>query len=1244
MAIDGVVRYEDLLSNIPKGSFYDCDGKIIPYYSKPRKFRLETPAASMTYALYINELYSGEVTSDLNGNVEFFQTLPLGEISLKMVNKSTGRAFTTYLTCRSYATWLSAHAEALEVIDDNIQRVYNAMKIERVGTDEIEEVFGSPLGVFMDFGNIGLNSYRNLVHELRLGYRNFGGTFRGLDTAICSFTQVPPFGYSRRKWGPNWRAGSSLLKNGKFSECNLKPKYLTGVPGYDDEVEGVTLVGVEPGHHASGCRLTYTHATKHLSWVSDVHAGSDGGVYVSGSGRYFITNDNLANWSGGGAMGWENGDRVVFKPGPYNISSSHRNLCLNILELGEITIPLTVGMSVTASTLATDINAALAASPIYGGAYSIAYESSGTLGLSVPIWWTTSLTRSEFMRRKAIQIVRGLYTASGAYFSLVGRVNPGESLFSIPPGGVTGRKFVLKDVWGDSVTRALTLRVQTPTETGSVARVSAYFSGAWYGPTVHVHEDGVYSLSDSLGNSILFEFNFLGVPHSGLSILVNFTVYPNLVLSPVYGNTGIWVDVDYNALPNSDRQGYIDIVPETAFGHSRFHPPDWFLEGNSSGWTSSSYVRRSPKNTSTNGDGSTKSFMWTVTDSASTDVSIIGRVEKFPVFEDLPRGSLFPNQSFGGVYDYVGYEMKFCGHVRAHFQTTDVTPSISFDGGDSWVDGSVITVLGTSNHSDTTYFEFKTKIPLEVFLSSSNFLDSSALVKLNFQAASIIAVDICELDVKIEHITSSSLGNATVPRSRHRQYFGELLYMWSKEPLSLIEKKYLGVFYKKCDKNSPFSGININNISLDTLAGPGFFELEYSPGPVYRFRWTSFGDSWSLGSGWTPISGSGNYTIYSSGGSSLSINVIYDILPSYPGSSFTVKNKHIEISDLTSDQGHSRFISSAHSSLDVIDISEYDSLGQCKNLKGVVDESDFTTCSYKNLDIAPMDPFKFSHLFPTVGRQEGERLVFSPSGLDYESTLLFESTADQDYCVLYADGVPVPNDEWYFTDNWTVEMSGTDYNPSSDYTLDYDVLYQVETGVIDLGNEFEDYVWLADHCLYERQESEKGEYDEKVPVYFDRESGRALLDNPSTKNKSIAKLTLENGRETIEIPYNNWRFVTDLIIQIDSISVSSGQYYLTHKVKRVYERSNIDVVFEHCSSEVTTPGGFTAWKEISRNEAVSTEIYSLSQKHRYHKLRLTISKIRDTKDFRIKSLVLKGLHLYGPDKNVPGITNIWSKW
>jgi hypothetical protein len=178
MNFTGIVRYSDLLRYIPSGEFYASSGDVIPYYSAPVRLRIETDTPSVKFGVYVNGVYVIEVLTDAVGNVEFYVQLPLGEVEIKLYNNSTGAKIVSYYTTRNYATWLAAYAEALEEVDSSTERASNALFIKYCEQNDIEDYFGKSVETYMDFG-IALDSYRNLIQELRLGYRNYGSRFGG---------------------------------------------------------------------------------------------------------------------------------------------------------------------------------------------------------------------------------------------------------------------------------------------------------------------------------------------------------------------------------------------------------------------------------------------------------------------------------------------------------------------------------------------------------------------------------------------------------------------------------------------------------------------------------------------------------------------------------------------------------------------------------------------------------------------------------------------------------------------------------------------------------------------------------------------------------------------------------------------------------------------------------------------------------------------------------------------------------
>jgi hypothetical protein len=215
----------------------------------------------------------------------------------------------------------------------------------------------------------------------------------------------------------------------------------------------------------------------------------------------------------------------------------------------------------------------------------------------------------------------------------------------------------------------------------------------------------------------------------------------------------------------------------------------------------------------------------------------------------------------------------------------------------------------------------------------------------------------------------------------------------------------------------------------------------------------------------------------------------------------------------------------------------------------------------------------------------------------------------------------------------------TSLSITSVFTIDYDLLYQETTTILDLGANYQDYAWFADYFLWERFDKVLGEYDAETPVYFNVENGRAYLARKSTANISLAKLVVQTSTDLLEVPKSSWRFIDSNTVEVDKVYLTNGQYYLTHQEKRVYEESRLAITFEHKSANTT--GGLVGatWYEIDRNENV--EVHQLTNPHRYHQLRITISGIRDLRDFKIRSLVFKGLQIHGSTPSVNGLTNVW---
>ncbi|RLI84821.1 MAG: hypothetical protein DRP01_07540, partial [Archaeoglobales archaeon] len=199
--------------------------------------------------------------------------------------------------------------------------------------------------------------------------------------------------------------------------------------------------------------------------------------------------------------------------------------------------------------------------------------------------------------------------------------------------------------------------------------------------------------------------------------------------------------------------------------------------------------------------------------------------------------------------------------------------------------------------------------------------------------------------------------------------------------------------------------------------------------------------------------------------------------------------------------------------------------------------------------------------------------------------------------------------------------------------------YRLTTPLLDLGGTFQDYAWFADYMLWDRMEHDAITRENTVAVYFSEKTYRAPLSYRSDMNKATASLYFEAVEGRREVSPANWRFVDAYTVVVDSSQYIAGiQYFLTHYEERMYPRSSLTVLMEHRSGVDSPSCQAASWVTVQRNENVS--VNQSPAGHVIHQLRLSVSSIRDLRDFRMRSLVLKGLHLHGASPFVQGITNV----
>lgn len=346
-----VNRYKQLMASVPKGSFYASSGQTLPHRSTPYTIRVTTSSPSTSHDIYNNDVFVGRVITDSNGVALVSLLLELGQNNIKLVNPSTASQSVAYVTTKTFATWLASIAQVIESIDEGIEQTLENSRLQTVTSDMIDTVFGQPLSISNTFG-MDTDTFRNLLWELKIAYRHYGGTIGGVSRVVRAILGVSPLIYSF-DFFETWKLGTDMLYPGNRSESVTT--YTSSILDISVSVPGY-VSKLPPGTVGTGT-LRWDGTASTLDWLHPTASGNYGDpVLINGPGTYYVP-------------GYAGMILLSSHPEPYDTTGVTPYISLDINDLGRIDIPVTAGGAVTATTIVSDLNAALNLSPLYGAAY-----------------------------------------------------------------------------------------------------------------------------------------------------------------------------------------------------------------------------------------------------------------------------------------------------------------------------------------------------------------------------------------------------------------------------------------------------------------------------------------------------------------------------------------------------------------------------------------------------------------------------------------------------------------------------------------------------------------------------------------------------------------------------------------------------------------------------------------------------------------------------------------------------------
>jgi hypothetical protein len=349
-----VNRYKQLISVIPRGSFYMSQGQIIPRRSGSYELRIYTSSPDTEYGIFVNDKFLGYTTTNAQSYALITVDLDKGENEIKLIDSFTQESTTAIVTTREYATWLASIADSLGYIDENIEQTLNEARLDTASADGIERVFGATVGTSNTFA-YNLDTYREFLQQQRVAYRRFGGTIDGLDRAVRAFTTVSPMVYSHAQFGPRWVLGRDILR--PTLSLNRKCYTIDPLANINSGGANVTVVEFSDRSGTGSGDIVWDAGDSTLQWLDPIHPFVGEPVEITEDGEYILYASAKAQ-------------KQLSYEGPFNITSTNNRLKIAAGDTSILHVTLTNGGARTATQVAADINAAIAASPTHVGKLS----------------------------------------------------------------------------------------------------------------------------------------------------------------------------------------------------------------------------------------------------------------------------------------------------------------------------------------------------------------------------------------------------------------------------------------------------------------------------------------------------------------------------------------------------------------------------------------------------------------------------------------------------------------------------------------------------------------------------------------------------------------------------------------------------------------------------------------------------------------------------------------------------------
>ena len=284
------------------------------------------------------------------------------------------------------------------------------------------------------------------------------------------------------------------------------------------------------------------------------------------------------------------------------------------------------------------------------------------------------------------------------------------------------------------------------------------------------------------------------------------------------------------------------------------------------------------------------------------------------------------------------------------------------------------------------------------------------------------------------------------------------------------------------------------------------------------------------------------------------------------------------------------------------------------NVKGVMYETGWRQGTRINFNVVPRSPDRFSYLSPVSPTNKSEIVTFDLSGL---ANLSEDSISDPSRSVLLRDGVPMPNTTWNYVTSSSIQLTSlSELDPEAVYTFRYTIGMSYLSAVIDCGAKYYLFNWHADWYEYIRCGLDAILSDKTEGLSFSSNTLQATLQNRADTTSTTNELYMNDTKKVTKLSTTQWRFIDPLTVKIEpEVFSASNMYTLVYTSRGLVKNQIPDVKVElrYSTNNVT----WSSWVEIPHDAPFGNSF-------RYFQFRVSVDNVTDIRDYKLRSLTMKG--------------------